>query len=208
LTRRQRAELLRGIYVIFNDDPRMLELANAVLDAGVKVVQYRSKRGICADAVHALRALTRERGALLIMNDDWRAAVRFDCDGVHLGPGDDGFERTAPVRAALRERLIGLSCGSLSEIAAADGTEVDYVGVGSIYTTASKEDAGEPIGTQGLRALALATRLPVAAVGGVTAATVADVRGSGAAMAAVISAISGALEPRGAAEELVNAWNR
>jgi thiamine-phosphate pyrophosphorylase len=206
LRRARRAALLRGIYVILNDSGRTLELARAALDGGVRVLQYRAKAGIDAQRLRGLRAVTRERGALLIVNDDWQAALMFDCDGVHLGPEDDGFASVARVRAALPERLIGLSCGTLEEVRAANAGDVDYVGVGSVYATPSKIDAGEPIGLDGLRRLAGATALPVAAVGGITLATLRDVRNTGAKMAAVISAISGASEPERAARDLVSQW--
>ncbi len=205
LDRSRRAALLRGIYAILNDDERTLELARAALDAGVRVVQYRAKRGLTEPTLRALRALTRERDALLVLDDDWRAAAAFDCDGVHLGPGDAGFADPADVRAALPDRLIGLSCGTAAEARAA--ADADYLGVGSIYATSSKSDAGAPIGIEGLRAVIAVTALPVAAVGGITARTVAGVRRGGAAMAAVISAISGARDPLVAARELVEAWN-
>ena len=208
ITRQLRGQLLRGIYVILNEEPRLLDLARAVLDAGVRIVQYRAKAGIVAQRVDRLRALTRERDALLIMNDDWRAADRFDCDGVHLGPGDAGFDRIAPVRAALPQRLIGLSCGTIDEVHAANASGVDYVGVGSVYATRSKSDAGAPIGMAGLWALVNASAVPAAAVGGIAASTLPEIRRTGAAMAAVISAISGAPEPRRAARALIEGWNR
>lgn len=208
VTRRSRGELLRGLYVILNDETPVLELARAVLDAGARIVQYRAKNGIVAERVGALRALTRERDALLIMNDDWRAANEFDCDGVHLGPGDAGFERLVPVRRALRERLIGFSCGTIDEVRAANASDVDYIGVGSVYATTSKRDAGVPIGTRGLRALVNVSTVPVAAVGGIAAATIPEIRRSGATMAVVISAISAATHPQEAARELVDSWNR
>ena len=204
VTREGRAALLRGIYVILNENERALELARAVLDAGVRIVQYRAKRGIVLERLHALRALTRECGALLIANDDWRAAAEYDCDGVHLGPGDGGFEQVALVRAALPERLIGLSCGTIAEAHTATGA--DYLGVGSVYATASKDDAGDPIGIEGLRAIVRETPLPVAAIGGIDASRLAEVRSAGAEMAAVISAIAGADDPGRAARELVAAW--
>lgn len=206
LTREGRAALLHGIYVILNDDERTLELARDVLEAGVRIVQYRAKRGIVPERLRALRALTEKRAALLILNDDWRAADAFDCDGVHLGPDDAGFDGVAAVRAALGELLIGLSCGTVSEARAAAGA--DYIGAGAIYPTASKADAGEPIGIEGLRAIAAATNLPIAAIGGITGAAIAELRSNGAAMAAVVSAISNANDPSAAAAELVDAWNR
>jgi thiamine-phosphate diphosphorylase len=206
ITRAERARLLHGIYAILNDDARILDRAEAALGAGVRVLQYRAKRGIEAQRLRALRALTAQRDALLVINDDWRAAMQFDCDGVHLGPGDDGFLELAPVRNALPQRLIGLSCGTIAEVLAANDAGVDYVGAGSIYATQSKSDAGAPIGTAGLRTLVAASALPVAAIGGITAATIPQIRQSGAAMAAVISAISAAAEPQRAARALVAAW--
>src|SRR3984957_15497272 len=69
VTRAARAELLHGIYAILNDEMQTLDLARAVLDAGVNIVQYRAKNGIRSECARALRKLTRERDALLILND-------------------------------------------------------------------------------------------------------------------------------------------
>jgi len=203
-SRLRRAAALHGIYAILNDDSSVLERARAVLNAGVRIVQYRAKNGMVAETLRRLRAMTREDDALLILNDDWQAARAFDCDGVHLGPGDDGFAHVAPVRAALPQALIGLSCGTLPEVRRANRDDVDYLGIGSVYSTHSKGDAGEPIGIEGLRRLAAASAPPVAAVGGIDLARLAEVRSTGVAMAAVISAI--ATEPRAAARALVARW--
>ncbi len=190
VTRAARVELLHGIYPILNEGARTLELARAVLDAGVRIVQYRAKNGIRSECVRALRGLTRERDALLILNDDWRAALAYDCDGVHLGPDDDGFAAVAAVRNATQECLIGLSCGTASEVRDAGDGDVDYLGIGPVFETASKSDAGPPLGIDGLRSLASQTLLPVAAIGGITVARLDEIRRSGVAMAAVISAVT------------------
>jgi thiamine-phosphate pyrophosphorylase len=207
LTRAQRAALLHGIYAIVNEDGRALEVATAALEGGVRIIQYRAKRGINAVHLQTLRLRTRERGALLVVNDDWRAVLAFDCDGVHVGPDDDGFADVAPLRAALADRLIGLSCGTAEEVRAANAFDADYLGVGAVYATVSKADAGEPIGIEGLRHLAGVSRYPVAAIGGIARPQIPDVRASGVAMAAVISAISAASDPRAEARDLVEAWN-
>jgi thiamine-phosphate pyrophosphorylase len=207
LTRAERAARLHGIYVIVNEDARVLAIASAALDAGVRVLQYRAKSGIDAEHLQVLRERTRARGALLIVNDDWRAALAFDCDGVHLGPDDDGFAAVAPVRVALADRLIGLSCGTIGEARRADAQDADYLGVGAVYATGSKADAGAPIGIDGLHAVAAASRYPVAAIGGITAENVDAVRASGVAMAAVIAAISAAVDPLSAARGLVERWD-
>jgi thiamine-phosphate pyrophosphorylase len=207
VTRAARAELLHGIYAILNDEMQTLDLARAVLDAGVHIVQYRAKNGIRSECARALRKLTRERDALLILNDDWRAAVAYDCDGVHLGPDDDGFAAVAPVREKMQERLIGLSCGTAGEIRAPGVSDVDYLGIGPVFETRSKPDAGRPLGLDGLRSLASQTLLPVAAIGGITVARLDEIRHCGVAMAAVISAVCSAAQPRTAAAQLVSRWS-
>jgi len=135
--RARRASRLRGIYVIINEDGSdSIALAREAIAAGIAIVQYRAKRGIVANTLRELRALTHTAGALLIVNDDVDAALRFDCDGVHLGPGDADFNAIAPIRAVAGERLIGLSCGTVGETLAANGQDVDYLGVGSVYAAA------------------------------------------------------------------------
>jgi thiamine-phosphate diphosphorylase len=208
VTRSQRSELLRGIYAILNENPRVVEIGRAVLAAGVRLLQYRAKRGIVAEHILALRGLTQQHDALLIVNDDWRVADAFSCDGVHLGPDDAGFDNVRTVRKAMPQRLIGISCGTISEVCDAPAAAVDYLGAGSVYATASKDNAGPPIGTDGLRSLVGVSVVPVAAIGGITAATLADVYRCGAQMAAVISAISSATDPERAARELVEIWSR
>ncbi|MDQ2865534.1 MAG: thiamine phosphate synthase [Candidatus Eremiobacteraeota bacterium] len=203
----QRTALLRGIYAIVNDAPAALNVARGALQAGISIVQYRAKAGIKRETLIALRAETARAGALLIVNDDWRAAIEFDCDGVHLGPEDGGLRGAAAIRAAMGERLLGLSCGTLAEAEAAVRTGADYIGVGSVYATASKGDAGEPIGIEGLRRVAAATPLPVAAIGGIDRSRMVAVAASGVAMAAVISAIAECGDPFTAAAELVRLWS-
>jgi thiamine-phosphate pyrophosphorylase len=198
---------LRGIYAIVNEGARAIEIAQAALDGGVRIVQYRAKGGVAAATLSALRERTRTAGSLLIVNDDWRACLEFDCDGVHLGPDDRGFADLAPVRAALGQRLIGLSCGTPDEAGYAVRAGADYLGAGAVFATASKGDAGEPIGVDGLaRVAAAAGSLPVAAIGGIGPANLPAVRASGVAMAAVISAISEAADPQAAARSLVEMW--
>lgn len=198
---------MRGIYAIVNAEDDPVGLARAALDGGIRIVQYRAKRGIVSSHARSLRQLTAGAGALFLLNDDWRSVERYDADGVHLGPDDAAFSDLEPIRHALRGRAIGYSCGSIEEAQAAEAAGCDYIGVGSIYATASKDDAGEPIGLTGLRAIASAARLPVAAIGGLTAQNLSEVRDTGVAMAAVISALSTADDPRAAARRLVEIWD-
>lgn len=195
---------LHGIYAIVDS----LDGARTALEGGIRVLQYRNKRGIDADALRAMRDRTRASDALLILNDDCEATRAFDCDGVHLGPDDEGYGDVARVRALLGDdRLIGLSCGTAGEARAAQEEGADYVGVGPVFATASKSDAGEPIGIAGLRAVADATSLPAVAIGGISLQNIARVRTSGVTMAAVLSALH-VPDGTAAARALVSAWTR
>lgn len=199
---------MRGIYAIVDENGRdPVAIARAALAGGVRIVQYRAKTGVVAATARALRSATLESGALCIMNDDVEAAMTHDFDGVHVGPDDRGFADLASLRAVLGERLIGVSCGSVAEAVAAEASGADYIGVGAVYATKSKADAGEPIGIEGLERIAAATTLPVAAIGGIGLPSIPAIRATGVAMAAVISAIADARDPRAAAEALVLMWN-
>jgi thiamine-phosphate diphosphorylase len=193
--------------VIVNEDPEAVRIAGAALSEGVRIVQYRAKGALNRATFAALRRATNDAGALLILNDDWRAAMQNDCDGVHLGPEDDGFRTPGKIRAAWPDSVIGLSCATNAEIRALESADVDYVGAGSVYATGSKQDAGAPIGVERLHDIVQATSLPVAAIGGITAEKIGEIKRSGAAMAAVISAIASSENPAAASRRLVRAWN-
>ncbi len=197
---------MRGIYAILNEERDPVELARAILDGGVRIVQYRAKAGIVKEHASELRRLTRSRNALFIINDDWRAVQTFDADGVHLGPGDANLAQLATIRESIADRLIGFSCGTVDEARGAQAAGADYVGVGSVFATSSKSDAGEPLEIEGLERVAAAATLPVAAIGGIDAQNLRSVRATGVAMAAMISAFTSVADPAAAAAELVRIW--
>jgi thiamine-phosphate pyrophosphorylase len=198
---------LKGIYAIVNEGPRdPVALTCAILAAGVRIVQYRAKAGIVSEHARAIRELTRARKALFILNDEWRAVEEYDADGVHVGPEDAGPHDIARIRAVLPDRVIGVSCASVQEAQLAHAGGADYIGVGSVYATVSKADAGVPIGIAGLRRVAQASRLPVSAIGGITLESIPEIRATGVAMAAVISAIAAAPDAQSATSALVRAW--
>lgn len=201
--------LLNGIYAIVNEgEPDPVSLARAILAGGVRVVQYRAKRGIVPDHAQAMRDLTRASDALFIINDDWRAVKTYEADGVHVGTDDVHPAELAQIRALLPGRIIGVSCATQSEARAAERSGADYAGVGSVYATSSKADAGPPIGIAGLVRVAHSTRLPVVAIGGITLESIREIRSAHVAMAAFISAIASASDPQAASAALVREWNR
>jgi thiamine-phosphate pyrophosphorylase len=195
---------LRGIYALV--DPERTEpvaFTEAILRGGIRLVQIRAKLGIDGTTLVAIVARVRAAGGIALVNDD--VGLARLADGVHLGQEDAAAIDLREVRRALGAGIIGLSCGTPQEARAADPALVDYLGVGPVFGTPSKADAGYPIGISGTRAVVEATSLPCAAIGGIDATNLDRVRETGAAMAAVISAL-GLDDPESAARALVERW--
>ncbi|HEV3089428.1 MAG TPA: thiamine phosphate synthase, partial [Candidatus Elarobacter sp.] len=179
---------MRGVYALVDPDRvEPIAFTEALLRGGIRLIQIRAKSGIDGTTLIAIVGRVRAAGGLAIVNDDVRLARL--ADGVHLGQEDAAVLDLPALRRALGTGLIGLSCGTPKEARAADPALVDYIGAGPLLASPSKHDAGEPIGVSGVRAVVEATALPVAAIGGIGPATIALAAESGAAMAAVISAL-------------------
>jgi thiamine-phosphate pyrophosphorylase len=196
--------LLRGVYALVDPDRvEPIAFTEALLRGGIRLIQVRAKIGIDGATLLAIVGRVRAAGGLALVNDDVRLARL--ADGVHLGQEDAALLDLRQLRSALGAAVIGLSCGTPQEARAADPALVDYVAAGPAFATPSKHDAGLPIGLSGVRAVADATSLPCAAIGGIGVETIARVRETGAQMAAVISAlICGDVEA--AARDLVHRW--
>jgi thiamine-phosphate pyrophosphorylase len=199
---------LSGIYAIIDRaatrDP--FPLLAAVLSAGVRLVQYRAKAGVDRGVVARMLERTRAAGALLIVNDDLEAALQ--ADGLHVGQEDLAAHDAGALRRRLGARILGISCGTAAEAQRAREVGADYVGAGPFAATETKRDAGPAIGEAGVRAMVAAACVPVAAIGGIGLGNLAVVADTGAAMAAVISAVAEATDPRAAAAALVREWAR
>jgi thiamine-phosphate pyrophosphorylase len=198
---------LRGIYCIVDENATAapLELLDDVLAAGVRLVQYRAKRGVLREVVMKMLARTRAAGATLVVNDDLEAALV--ADGLHLGQEDLASLDRHVLRAQLGTKILGVSCSTVAEAHDAERLGADYLGVGPYAITASKRDAGAPIGASGVNAIVAATRLPVAAIGGIEVSMLDGVVRSGARMAAVISAIARGPDARANARAFVERWD-
>ncbi len=181
------------------------EVVAAAVSGGVTLVQLREKTRTDAQIVELARALKNLLGPLdvpLIVNDRVEVAQAAGADGVHLGQDDLDAARARAILGL--DKLIGVSAGTAVEAARVDKASADYVGIGSVYATPTKPDAGAPIGVAGLGALAAALApLPAVAIGGIGAGNAAEVMASGAADGiAVVSAICGAEDPEAAARAL------
>ncbi len=169
-----------------------LSLTEAVrqsLDGGVTFVQLREKHlgreEFAAEAL-ALKALCAEYGVPFVINDDVELAAEVDADGVHVGQSDMAAE---DVRARIGEgKILGVSAQTVEQAVAAEKCGADYLGVGAVFPTGSKDDA-EDVSYDTLRDICNAVSIPVIAIGGITAANVAKLSGSGICGVAVISAI-------------------
>jgi thiamine-phosphate pyrophosphorylase len=192
---------LSGLYVITEPalrDP--LETARAVLQAGVRLLQLRDKTATTRQLVQIgqqLRALTRQHDARLIVNDRLDVALAVEADGVHLG--QDDLPVSLARRIAGKHLLIGVSAETIEEARQAEADGADYLGVGPMFATPTKPDAGAPVGPERLRVIKHAVRIPVFGIGGVTLQNAPAVLNAGADGICVISAIVGATDPEAAA---------
>ena len=195
---------LRGVYALV--DPLAVEpigFVEALLRGGIRIVQVRAKAGIDGATLIAIVTRVRAAGGIAILNDD--VGLARLADGVHLGQEDAAAVDLPAVRRALGSRYIGLSCGTPQEARAADPALFDYVAAGPLFATTSKDDAGLPIGISGARAVAEATALPCAVIGGISVERVRPARESGAAMVALASALI-CDDPVAAARACVENW--
>ncbi len=180
-----------------------LDVVRAAVAGGATAVQLREKLLPDAELTALAREaalLCRQAGVLFLVNDRVEVARAAGADGVHLGQ-EDAPARLA--RAALGpEAVVGVSCATPAEARAAEAAGADYVGVGSVYATATKPDAGAPIGLEGLRAVRAAVALPVVAIGGIGPANAAAVLRAGADGVAVVSAITRAPDMEAAVRAL------
>ncbi|MFB6236656.1 MAG: thiamine phosphate synthase [Halopenitus sp.] len=186
-------------------------VVEAALDGGVDAVQLREKDLDARTRYHIgerLRELTTEADAALIVNDRIDLAAAVDADGVHLGQSD------LPVEVA-REQLgddaiVGCSTSTVREAEIAEAAGADYLGVGAVYGTSSKDvdAAKDGIGTDRIRATAEAVDIPVIGIGGIGPSNAAPVVEAGATGVAVISAITAAEDPEAAAAELSEVVSR
>ncbi|MDR7417813.1 MAG: thiamine phosphate synthase [Armatimonadota bacterium] len=196
-----------SLYVItdraIGRDRPLEDVVAAAIRGGATMIQFREKMWPARRMVEMgrrLKAITQPAGVPLIVNDRADVALAVDADGVHVGQDD------LPVADARRlmgpDRIVGASAGTVAEAVQAEADGADYVGVGSIYGTTSKPDAGDAIGPEALSQIRAALRIPIVAVGGITVANAAEAIQHGAHGVAVISAVVGADDVREAARRL------
>ncbi len=201
--------MIQGLYLITpqGSDEQILTVVREGLRGGVQVVQYRDKER-SDDAKIALARqlvqLCKEAGATFLVNDSTELAVACFADGVHLGQNDDSVHDAR--RQLGGNKLIGVSTRNVDQALKAEMAGADYIGIGSIFPTNTKDDA-ELVGLETLSKVRRAVKIPVVAIGGVNWMNAADALDAGADSLAVISAISEDPNPALASRELSLLFN-
>ncbi|MCI6486450.1 MAG: thiamine phosphate synthase [Candidatus Limivicinus sp.] len=181
----------------------LAQQVEAALQNGATCVQLREKaldeEGFLAEALE-LRALCRRYGVPFIVNDNVDIAIRCGADGVHVGQED---MKADDVRRRVGERMIiGVSAHTVEEARRAVENGADYLGVGAVFSTATKTNVGNmPFET--LREICRAVEIPVVAIGGISQKNIMQLSGSGVDGVAVVSAIFAAEDPGAAAAEML-----
>ena len=172
------------------------------LDGGATFVQLIEKNldreDFLAEAKE-IQKLCKEYGVPFVVNDEVSIAKDIDADGVHVGQSD---MEAMDVRKILGpDKIIGVSAQTVEQAIIAEKHGADYLGVGAVFTTGSKDDADD-VSHETLKAICEAVSIPVIAIGGITKDNVAELAGSGICGVAVISAIFGQKDIQKATEEL------
>jgi thiamine-phosphate pyrophosphorylase len=170
------------------------------------LVQLRDKHGSTRAMVEEVRAIQAVlAGVPLLVNDRVDVALAAEADGVHIGQDDMA---AADARLLLgRTAIIGQSVKSIPQAQAAPLEHLDYVAIGGVFATTSKDNTDRPIGIEGLRGIVQAIRarsekFPICAIAGINGSNAAEVIAAGCDGVAMISALSLALDPALAAKSL------
>ncbi|HMD87453.1 MAG TPA: thiamine phosphate synthase [Terriglobia bacterium] len=208
ITRSPDAVVLPRLYAII--DPAQsggrppIEVAEALLAAGVRLIQLRDKHASSGELYQTAQRVgerVRRAGGIFIVNDRADVARAVDADGVHVGQDDLPVES---VRSLVGPgKLIGFSTHVLEQVREADRSTADYVAFGPVFPTASKENPDAPVGLGGLGEARKATRKPLVAIGGITLENARAAIEAGADSVAVIRGLVGAPDITRRAEEFL-----
>ncbi len=210
--RREIAQKIKGLYVIIDAQAAqgrdLVELTQSVLQGGAQIIQLRDKlhdKGDVLPVARRIRDLCEQHKAILIVNDHADLAVACNAHGLHLGQHDLPIEEA---RAILRpHQIIGKSNALLKEALESEAQGADYLAVGAIFPTTTKEKT-RPAGLETLEQVKAQSSVPVVAIGGIGGDSVARVMQAGADAACVFSAVIGGPNPEEAARRFVEAMSR
>ncbi len=188
-----RNQMISGYYFITDSGISFrgnLSDVRAAASAQVCVVQYRNKksstRQMYAEALRLKKACGK---ALFLINDRIDIALAIDADGVHLGNEDMPYNCARKLLG--KNKIIGLSASNIKEAQAAQKKGADYIGLGPIFATSTKLDAGAPCGLELIKAVKKKVTIPIVAIGGITLENAGDVIRAGVDAFCAISSVVG-----------------
>ncbi len=180
----------------------LLQQVEESLKGGVTLVQLREKHLSFQEFLEEakeMKELCHKYGVPLLINDNVEICIESGADGVHVGQKD---MEAGLVREKLgKDKIIGVSARTVEQAMAAQNNGADYLGVGAVFSTSTKEDA-KPLDHEILKAITEAVDIPVVAIGGINSENVSKLKGTGIDGVAVVSAIYGRENPKEAAENL------
>lgn len=180
----------------------LLQQVEESLKGGVTLVQLREKHLSFQEFLEEakeMKELCHKYGVPLLINDNVEICIESGADGVHVGQKD--MEAGAVREKLGKDKIIGVSARTVEQARAAQNAGADYLGVGAVFSTSTKEDA-KPLDHEILKAITKAVDIPVVAIGGISSENVLELKGIGIDGVAVVSAIYGKENPKEVAENL------
>jgi thiamine-phosphate pyrophosphorylase len=211
MTKKEKMRLFEGtvIYGITAENlsagRKNIEVVREMLEAGVRIIQYREKKKSMAEKYEEcllLRQLTWDYGVLFIINDHPDLCLLTEADGVHVG--QDDYPVTAVRRLIGPERILGWSTHAPHQLEQAHTLGVDYAGVGPLFETHTKEDVMAPVGLSYLEWAVENASIPFVAIGGIKEHNISEVAARGAKCICLVSEITESLDIRGKVGELLS----
>ena len=198
-----------GLYLVMTDPLVGYEkLAETAVGCGVRVIQLRMKharRGDVLNVARAVRRVTEAGDTLFIVNDDPEIACEARADGVHVGHDD---MPPSEIRRRYPElKYVGLSTHSPAQVVAANGEPVDYIGVGPVYATPTKDIPDPVLGLETMSEMIALSAHPAVAIGGIDIFRLPEVKKAGAKNFALVRAVCASADPRKAIKELNGVFN-
>ncbi|MDD2233793.1 MAG: thiamine phosphate synthase [Desulfitobacteriaceae bacterium] len=182
---------------------RLENQVEEIVKSGVSFIQLREKELSFNEFLNVgkkIKKITSENHIPFVINDNIEVALALDADGVHVGQSDMNAK---DVRALIGEdKILGVSAKTVEQALLAEKHGADYLGVGAVFSTSTKNDAGK-ISFETLKAICNAVNIPVVAIGGISETNIMELKGTGVDGVAVISAIFAKPDVSSATKELL-----
>jgi len=204
----EKTERLKKIQLCVIVDPKLSlnpdieQVVSLAIEGGAQMIQFRDKEFSDEEFLvlaERIKKITQQKNIPFIINDRVNIAKSVDADGVHLGQDDMSLKEAREILG--RDKIIGISTSNLGEAMEAEKQGADYIGLGPIFQTSSKE-IKETIGPEMIRQVLSQVQIPVFPIGGINLNNIDQVTNAGSRRIAVISAVISQKDIKKAAEEL------